>query len=90
VTLRLPLTLAIIDGLLVSAGDTSFVAPLASTLECVELTREDIERANDKHMATCAGKSFRTLSCENTSAFARTRPANQAREVAKSSLANSH
>ena len=32
VTLRLPLTLAIIDGLLVSVGDACFVLPLANTL----------------------------------------------------------
>jgi len=51
VTLRLPLTLAIIDGLLVSVGDACFVLPLANTLECIELTREDIERANGKHVA---------------------------------------
>jgi two-component system chemotaxis sensor kinase CheA len=46
VTLRLPLTLAIIDGLLVRVGDAFFVLPLASTLECIELTREEVERAN--------------------------------------------
>jgi two-component system chemotaxis sensor kinase CheA len=56
VTLRLPLTLAIIDGLLVSVGDACFVLPLASTLECVELTREDIARANGKHMANVRGE----------------------------------
>ena len=38
VTLRLPLTLAIIDGLLVRVGDAHFVLPLANSLECVELT----------------------------------------------------
>ncbi len=54
VTLRLPLTLAIIDGLLVSVGDACFVLPLATTLECIELTRDDIERANGKHWPTCA------------------------------------
>jgi two-component system chemotaxis sensor kinase CheA len=51
VTLRLPLTLAIIDGLLVGVGDACFVLPLANTLECIELTRADIERANGKHLA---------------------------------------
>ena len=38
VTLRLPLTLAIIDGLLVRVGGAHFVLPLANSLECVELT----------------------------------------------------
>ncbi len=55
VTLRLPLTLAIIDGLLVSVGDASFVLPLANTLECIELTSQDIERANGKHVANVRG-----------------------------------
>jgi two-component system chemotaxis sensor kinase CheA len=52
VTLHLPLTLAIIDGLLVRVGDACFVLPLANTLECIELTRADIERANGKHLAS--------------------------------------
>ena len=56
VTLRLPLTLAIIDGLLVSVGASSFVLPLGSTLECVELSDEDIERANGKHVAEVRGE----------------------------------
>ena len=56
VTLRLPLTLAIIDGLLVSVGDACFVLPLANTLECIELTRDDIVRANGKHVANVRGE----------------------------------
>jgi two-component system, chemotaxis family, sensor kinase CheA len=55
VTLRLPLTLAIIDGLLVSVGDDYFVLPLANTLECIELTSADIEKANGKHVANVRG-----------------------------------
>jgi two-component system chemotaxis sensor kinase CheA len=56
VALRLPLTLAIIDGLLVTVGDGHFVLPLLSTLECVELTRADVERANGKHLACVRGE----------------------------------
>ena len=41
VTLRLPLTLAIIDGLLVRVGDARYVLPLAAVEECVELPPED-------------------------------------------------
>ncbi|RIY02721.1 chemotaxis protein CheA [Aureimonas flava] len=37
-TLRLPLTLAIIDGLLVSVGGTKCILPLANVEECVELS----------------------------------------------------
>ena len=56
VTLRLPLTLAIIDGLLVRVGEARFIMPLGNTLECVELTREDIEKANGKHLANIRGE----------------------------------
>jgi len=56
VTLRLPLTLAIIDGLLVGVGEAYFVLPLAVTLECIELTRADVERAHGKHLANVRGE----------------------------------
>ena len=56
VTLRLPLTMAIIDGLLVRVGRAYFVLPLATTLECIELTRQDIEKANGKHVANVRGE----------------------------------
>jgi two-component system chemotaxis sensor kinase CheA len=47
ITLRLPLTLALIDGFLVgSAGDT-FVLPLESVVECVELPRQRHEGGAD-------------------------------------------
>lgn len=36
--IRLPLTLAIIDGFLTGVGVTSFVVPLGNVVECVELT----------------------------------------------------
>jgi two-component system chemotaxis sensor kinase CheA len=56
VTLRLPLTLAIIDGLLVRVGGSHFVLPLANSLECVELTKEDIEAAHGRHIANVRGE----------------------------------
>jgi two-component system chemotaxis sensor kinase CheA len=56
VTLRLPLTMAIIDGLLVRIEHAYFVLPLATTLECIELTPQDIERANGKHVANVRGE----------------------------------
>lgn len=57
VTLRLPLTLAIIDGLLIRVADAYFVLPLASSLECVELTGQDIERAHGHHIAMVRGET---------------------------------
>ncbi|MGC2615794.1 MAG: chemotaxis protein CheA [Terracidiphilus sp.] len=56
VTLRLPLTLAIIDGLLVMVGDAYFVLPLADTLECTELSRAEIDSANGRHLINVRGK----------------------------------
>jgi two-component system, chemotaxis family, sensor kinase CheA len=56
VMLRLPLTMAIIDGLLVGVGGACFVLPLAHMLECIELTREDIARAHGRHLATVRGE----------------------------------
>jgi two-component system chemotaxis sensor kinase CheA len=56
ITLRLPLTLAIIDGLLVRIGQDRFVMPLANTVECVELTRQDVENAGGKQIANIRGE----------------------------------
>lgn len=55
VTLKLPLTLAIIDGLLVQIGADYFVLPLSAVEECVELSREDVERAHGRNMAYVRG-----------------------------------
>ena len=43
-TIRLPLTLAIIDGFLVSAGNASYVIPLDMVVECLELNAGGAER----------------------------------------------
>jgi two-component system chemotaxis sensor kinase CheA len=49
VTLRLPLTLAIIDGLLVRIGRGRYVIPLTSVEECVELTPQDDLRSTGRN-----------------------------------------
>ncbi len=50
ITLSLPLTLAIIDGLLVRIGATHFVIPLSAVEECLELKREAAGRARERGM----------------------------------------
>jgi two-component system chemotaxis sensor kinase CheA len=40
VSIRLPLTLAIIDGFLVSVGDAHYVVPMDMVVECLELTEQ--------------------------------------------------
>ncbi len=50
VTLRIPLTLAIIDGLLVRIGRENFVIPLSAVDGCIEIA--SVERSNlEKHRA---------------------------------------
>jgi two-component system chemotaxis sensor kinase CheA len=39
--IRLPLTLAIIDGFLVGVGKASYVIPLGTVVECIELSAQD-------------------------------------------------
>ena len=45
ITLKLPLTLAIVEGLLVSVAGDFYVVPLAVVKECVELTEETRRRS---------------------------------------------
>ncbi|MEZ4524418.1 MAG: chemotaxis protein CheA [Desulfobacterales bacterium] len=55
-TLSLPLTLAIIDGLLVDAGGRSFVLPLSQVLECSELTKEVLRKSRGRDMMILRGE----------------------------------
>ena len=41
IRIRLPLTLAIIDGFLVGVGKSSFVIPLDMVVECIEMSEQD-------------------------------------------------
>jgi two-component system chemotaxis sensor kinase CheA len=52
ITLRIPLTLAIIDGLLVRVGAGNYVIPLAAVEECLELTLEEDLRARGRSLIT--------------------------------------
>jgi two-component system chemotaxis sensor kinase CheA len=53
ISLRIPLTVAIIDGLLVRVGDGRYVIPLAAVEECLELSLEEDLRSR--------GRSFISL-----------------------------
>ncbi len=53
---RLPLTLAIIDGFLVGVGQSSFVVPLDMVLECVELSDEEIHAAHGRDHLNLRGE----------------------------------
>jgi two-component system chemotaxis sensor kinase CheA len=55
ITLRLPLTLAIIDGLLVRVGLGRYVIPLSAVEECVELSTEDDARSRGRSFLNIRG-----------------------------------
>jgi two-component system chemotaxis sensor kinase CheA len=56
ITLSLPLTLAIIEGLLVRVAGEFFVLPLFAVEECIELTRQDREASHGRHVANVRGQ----------------------------------
>lgn len=56
VRIRLPLTLAIIDGFLVEVGSASYVVPLDMVQECVELTEEDRQTAHARNYLNLRGE----------------------------------
>jgi len=56
ITLKIPLTLAIIESLLVKIGPSHFVLPLAAIEECVELSREDVQASHGRNLANVRGR----------------------------------
>ncbi|MCP4352685.1 MAG: chemotaxis protein CheA [Desulfobacterales bacterium] len=54
--LKLPLTLAIIEGLLLKVGDGYFVVPLSVVEECIELPRKNAAEARKQNMMNFRGK----------------------------------
>lgn len=56
VTVELPLTLAIIEGLLISVSDEYYVIPLSIVDECIELNVEEVNQANGKRLAEVRGE----------------------------------
>ncbi len=56
ITLKLPLTLAIIDGLLVETDRTKYVLPLSTIEECVELAADDQRRTHGRNILNIRGE----------------------------------
>ena len=56
ITIRLPLTLAVIDGFLVKVGDTKYIIPLESIQECIELTKEDENKMQGNEFINLRGE----------------------------------
>ena len=55
-TLRLPLTLAIIEGLLVRVADSRYIIPLSTVEECVELSEADEQRSSSRSFLNIRGE----------------------------------
>ena len=56
ISIRIPLTLAIVESLLVKVGGDAYALPLSIVEECVELSREDIARAHGRHLVNVRGR----------------------------------
>jgi two-component system, chemotaxis family, sensor kinase CheA len=56
ITLRLPLTTAIIDGLMVRVGQGRYVMPLSAVEECVELSPEEDARTKSHSFLNIRGE----------------------------------
>jgi len=56
IALRVPLTLAIIDGFLVGVGRSTYVIPLKMVVECLELSPEDRARVRESGYVNLRGE----------------------------------
>jgi two-component system, chemotaxis family, sensor kinase CheA len=50
VTLKIPLTLAIIEGLLIAIGREYYVIPLSAVDGCIEIKKEELEGMGERHI----------------------------------------
>ncbi len=67
-TLRLPLTLAIIDGMLVRVGNGRYTIPLAAVEECVELPDGIEAQAKGRNFLDIRAASCPSCGCAKCSA----------------------
>lgn len=56
VRIRLPLTLAIIDGFRVGVGNSSYVVPLDMVLECIELSEAERQATSERNYLNLRGE----------------------------------
>jgi two-component system chemotaxis sensor kinase CheA len=74
VTVRIPLTLAIIESLLVQIGSDCFVIPLSQVEECVELTSMDVAMAHGRRLVTVRDRMVPYIPLRETFGIAGTKP----------------
>ena len=65
IRIRLPLTLAIIDGFLVTVGSSSFVVPLDMVVECIELSSAELNAAQGRDHLNLRGEVLPFIRLKN-------------------------
>lgn len=75
IILKIPLTLAIIDSLLVTIAGGYYVLPLAPVEECIELTREDVQNSHGRNLANVRGEIIPYVSLRELFGLSGDRPA---------------
>lgn len=75
ISATLPLTLAIIDGLLVEIGRDQFIIPMSAVQENVELARESRQRNNGRNLVAVRGELVPYIPLRETFAMAGEEPA---------------
>jgi two-component system, chemotaxis family, sensor kinase CheA len=58
ITLKLPLTLAIIDGLMFNLGNDFYIFPLSVVEECLEIKSEEINRVSGRNIINLRGDAI--------------------------------
>ena len=61
ISIRLPLTLAIIDGFLVQVGNTKYIIPQESIQECIELTKKEQDSMHGNEFINLRGEMLPIL-----------------------------
>jgi two-component system, chemotaxis family, sensor kinase CheA len=74
-TITLPLTLAIIEGLLVETGDSNYIIPMAAVAENVELTEADRRLYNGRNLVAVRGQLVPYVDLREAFAIPGERPA---------------
>jgi len=74
ITLSLPLTLAIIEGLLVQVGESNYVFPLSVVEGCEELSGEEARKCQDRTMMNVRGELYPYLSLRDLFRVSAERP----------------
>jgi two-component system chemotaxis sensor kinase CheA len=74
ITLKLPLTLAIIEGFMVKIGDGHYVFPLAAVEECVAIPQQEMEQVRKRNMMNIRGSVVPYQSLRETFAVNGTPP----------------